>query len=291
MNTMMMFDDVMIVACAVFGVTTVAVLALMLRRKLLPIAIPNGKKLDSKSTDQQQESTAHDPWQERLQRGIFNVNSSSSKRNNVVQHEKPFQSSYYYAHNNPQAKGGYIDGLRMEDYTMNQPRLLSRNTDRVVSQSVAPTEAKTSESSSLTSPTRRNIISQPKTHFISRYLWDDPGKSTGIAYIRIEQLPVVSERNALSWGDFMAHQSTTPQIDISLTNHKSLRVMITSKTSNSENDDCLYELRIDALYGDVERVETTATAKRLNVKLYKEIHDNKNKQAWPHPYQSKTKAN
>jgi len=41
--------------------------------------------------------------------------------------DRPFGSSYYYAHNNLKATGGYKDGLRTEDYVMNQPRLLSKN--------------------------------------------------------------------------------------------------------------------------------------------------------------------
>lgn len=40
--------------------------------------------------------------------------------------DKPFGSSYYYAHNTPSAAGGYKDGLRTEDYVMNKPRLLSK---------------------------------------------------------------------------------------------------------------------------------------------------------------------
>ena len=63
-----------------------------------------------------------DVWGERRKRGI----TASSSGGKQSAQDRPFESSYYYAHNNPNAKGGYKDGLRMEDYTMNGPRLLSR---------------------------------------------------------------------------------------------------------------------------------------------------------------------
>jgi hypothetical protein len=236
----------------------------------------------------------NNPWQERLERGVTSSKTSTAvKRTNThasSSEEKPFQSSYYYAHNNPSAKGGYKDGLRMEDYTMNQPRLLSRNGSRVSSNEDLE-QNETVSSSIESSSTQNNPRVLPKltpTKYISRYLWDDPGKSTGVASIRIEQLP---DKNGtmMEWKDWLEQQTSTstttnnPQIDTLLSpDSTSLRVVIHSQNG------CLYELKLDPLYGRVKAVTTKISTKRLIIQLQK----SENKQtAWPHPYQSKTKTN
>jgi hypothetical protein len=40
----------------------------------------------------------------------------------IIPGDKPFGLSYFYAHNNLNATGGYRDRLQMEDHSMNQPR-------------------------------------------------------------------------------------------------------------------------------------------------------------------------
>mmetsp|Transcript_6383 Transcript_6383/g.9288 ORF Transcript_6383/g.9288 Transcript_6383/m.9288 type:complete len:445 (-) Transcript_6383:62-1396(-) len=72
-----------------------------------------------------------------IHRNTGKVGGSGSKRNNnsakkaqpppsSSSDKRGFGSSYYYAHNSSGTGGGYKDGLKMEDYTMNQPRLLSK---------------------------------------------------------------------------------------------------------------------------------------------------------------------
>ncbi|GAX16669.1 hypothetical protein FisN_23Lh199 [Fistulifera solaris] len=241
-------------------------------------------------------SIAHkhnNPWQERLERGVISTAVKRTQNDASSSKEKPFQSSYYYAHNNPSAKGGYKDGLRMEDYTMNQPRLLRRNGSRVSSSEdlqqneTAPSSIESSSSKQqLNNP--RVLPKLPPTKYISRYLWDDPGKPNGVASIRIEQLP---DKNGsmMAWKDWLEQQYSTttttnkPQIDTLLSSDcTSLRVIIHSQNG------CLYELKLDPLYGRVKTVTTKVSTKRLTIQL----HKNENKQtAWPHPYQSKTKSN
>lgn len=194
-----------LLALAVLGM--IAAVALKLRKRRRDASLNKVEMDESKSTKSSSEQPslteefpANNPWQERLKRGISHA--STLKRDS---HEKPFKSSYYYAHNNPQSKGGYKDGLRMEDYTMNQPRLLSRN-----GQQIEYTTTKQEESQQPSIEPPRKLLSKP-TRFISRYLWDDQGKSNGIAYIRIEQLPDIGT-SLTPWTEWMKQQQSAPRM-------------------------------------------------------------------------------
>jgi hypothetical protein len=260
-------------------------------------SVSSSTSSDSKNSDVSVAHKSNNPWQERLERGVTSSNTSTVvkriKNDVSSSEEKPFQSSYYYAHNNPSAKGGYKDGLRMEDYTMNQPRLLSRNGSRVSSnEDVEQNETAQSslDSSSLQPLNNQRVLPKlPPTKYISRYLWDDPGKPNGIASIRVEQLP---DRNGsmMAWKDWLEQQNTctmtttiNPRIDTLLSpDSTSLRVIIHNQ------DNCLYELKLDPLYDKVQTVCTKVSTKRLIIQLHK--YANKQK-VWPHPYQSKTKTN
>jgi hypothetical protein len=79
------------------------------------------KRSNAWASTNSHDGTLKDIWEERRRNGTLSSNSGKTNPGN-----KPFGSSYYYAHNNPNATGGYKDGLRMEDFTMNQPRLLSK---------------------------------------------------------------------------------------------------------------------------------------------------------------------
>ncbi|GAX18306.1 hypothetical protein FisN_23Hh199 [Fistulifera solaris] len=174
---------------------------------------------------------------------------------------------------------------------MNQPRLLSRNGSRVSSSNEDFQQNETAPSSIESSSTQNNPRVLPKltpTKYISRYLWDDPGKPNGVASIRIEQLP---DKNGsmVAWKDWLEQQNSTtttannPQIDTLLSSDStSLRVIIHGQ------DGCLYELKLDPLFEKVKTVTTKVSTKRLIIHLHK--HENKGK-VWPHPYQSKTKIN
>lgn len=196
--------------------------------------------------------------------------------------EKKFSSSYYYAHNDPNAKGGYKDGLQMEDYTMNQPRLLSKN-GQPVSLSSTTTTSTTTDASVLsnndpgTASVKNPESTKPIRH-ITKYLWDDPGDSSkGVATIRIDSLP-----------DLLDSTKVVPYADLELTSTEAklfgegLRVRL-------ESPQARYELKIPKLYGDAAEVKTvTKNPKRLLVRLVKKKSgilsgNSKNLQAWPHP--------
>jgi hypothetical protein len=178
-------------------------------------------------------------------KNVFDVKQTSTvgtnrntKKDNKSDSEKPFGSSYYYAHNNPNAKGGYKDGLKMEDYVMNGPRLLSvngvsvvhKNTDRLHNSVENPkddnnhtildhdsvhnndsvnsyhTSTKNKNDQSSNQDTTQILTSAQaatrhgKNHSIpiSRYLWDDDGNTQGIARIYIDSLPASSSSSSSS---------------------------------------------------------------------------------------------
>ncbi len=80
----------------------------------------------TKPKQQQQTSQTSQTSQQRLKNVWDAPRNQTSQQKTTHSNDKPFGSSYYYAHNNPNAKGGYKDGLKMEDYTMNGPRLLAK---------------------------------------------------------------------------------------------------------------------------------------------------------------------
>ena len=199
---------------------------------------------------------------------------------------KPFGSSYYYAHNNAQATGGYKDGLRMEDYQMETPRLLSKNglpvtndpstgtssssqgTAEATTTKTIPVQDKksTSTSAASTAPTKRTLP-------ISKYLWDDEGNAEGKATIRIDCLPSKDGKGTISW-----KEANVKSISADLTEKKAgLMVRV-------ETDDANYQLLIPKWHGDVDAVQHVSKAKRLLIKVSKKRGWNrKNVEAWPHP--------
>jgi hypothetical protein len=195
-----------------------------------------------------------------------------SSRGKAESSDRPFGSTYYYAHNNPNATGGYKDGLRMEDYTMNQPRLLSKG-------SVPPESSKTNvgfEDLTVVLDTRKVIVPRDDSKRISKFLWDDPGDPDGVATIRIDTLPAGSE--TIAWRDANIREISATLVD----NKKGLLVTLESE------DGIKYRLHIPKLYGQVEEVRKVAKSSRLLVRLYKKKNrmnpwDKKNLEAWPHP--------
>lgn len=228
---------------------------------------------------------------------------------------KKFSSSYYYAHNNPNATGGYKDGLKMEDYTMNQPRLLSKggkpvhveyindkgNDDRGEEQfedKVADSPTTTVlPSSSLSSSSLKTI---KPIRQITKYLWDDPGDDKGVATIRIDCLPhwndstqmldykecfeeMVSVQASLVGGGDEKANENRPAV-------KGLKIQL-------ESSRAYYELYIPKLFGDVTSVKTISKPQKLLIKLTKtrnaatnkgllfasSSRKDKNLDAWPHP--------
>jgi hypothetical protein len=200
--------------------------------------------------------------------------------------EKPFGSKYYYAHNNPNATGGYKDGLRMEDYRMNGPRLLSKGGQRVEEESEQPTseiensghaKGVPSEPSSEQSTSQQGQVS---TIAISKYLWEDPGDWEGIGTIRIDTLPGQGgSRDTLDWKDAAVKDVSADLVGLGLL------VKISTDRVN-------YQLKINKLYGNAFKVEALRKTKRLLIKIHKKksgvvaLLDKSNLEAWPHPHKT-----
>lgn len=226
-------------------------------------------------------SESADAWEVRRRRGIPAASLHVKKD---AESEKPFGSSYYYAHNSSKTTGGYKDGLRMEDFTMNGPRLLSRGgkavDDSVLSSSISSNHDTLTPSSNV-SLNRKASSDLKRTLPITRYLWDDPGDSKGMATIRIDELPGKTSAETVAWKDINA--SITHISAALILDDEGMLVKI--ETSG----DVDYQLRIPKLYGSVTQVEAISKSKRLLVRLKKKsgLFDKSNLKAWPHP-QKKT---
>lgn len=206
-----------------------------------------------------------DVWAERLAKGVA---PASLNRKSGAGEDKPFGSSYYYAHNNSKTTGGYKDGLRMEDYTMNGPRLLSRNGSAVsledsataVNPSSTANEGKDSDqlAQQRESKSKKTILT------ISKYLWDD---SPSFGTILVEQLPLQN-------GDHVAWKDANVLDHRAELKDNGLLVHITSSDSYD------YRLHIRTLYAHVTDVVTVVAKsnKRLSIKLTKT-----KRQEWPCP--------
>lgn len=206
--------------------------------------------------------------------------------------DKPFGSKYYYAHNNPNATGGYKDGLKMEDYQMNGPRLLSKNgqTTSDLKEDVPENDDGTDKEQTLAPP--RNVSSitpiftaqYPNAKRITKYLWDDPGDSNGIATIRIEVLP------GNIGGDYIDCKDVQiGDIEARLAG-EGLLVTFDATHSGSTNK---YQLKIEKLFGDAADVKVVVKPKRLLVKIIKKRNSvlawNKkesNLDEWPQPHRT-----
>eukprot|EP00547_Thalassionema_nitzschioides_P017758 CAMPEP_0194251968 /NCGR_PEP_ID=MMETSP0158-20130606/26569_1 /TAXON_ID=33649 /ORGANISM="Thalassionema nitzschioides, Strain L26-B" /LENGTH=281 /DNA_ID=CAMNT_0038989257 /DNA_START=30 /DNA_END=872 /DNA_ORIENTATION=- len=208
-------------------------------------------------------------WDERKKNGSTTADSRVQKTD---ADGKPFGSSYYYAHNSLRKTGGYTDGLRMEDYQMETPRLLSKNG---ISYTEKGSPSGGSCKSSMTNTGSQKNITTRKERVsfipINKYLWDDPGDSKRIGTIRVEQLT-----DNLSWKD-----AAISDIQIDVKDKICLTVLV-----NTE-DGKIYRLRIPELYGEVNEVRKVRKANRLLLRLYKESENERGKksannlQAWP----------
>jgi hypothetical protein len=232
-------------------------------------------------------SDPHDVWAERQSRGIT---PASLHHRKGAGEAKPFGSSYYYAHNDPNRTGGYKDGLRMEDFTMNGPRLLSKGGQQSSSihhEENAFESASTPAEGILDEPipavgdpkpssTTRRILA------VTKYFWYDSRDTKGVGTIRIDQLPGRTSTDPLiEWKDAGVTNvdgQFIPQGEGDNHNQTDLLVNITT------DQDVDYRLHIPNLYGKVSKVATVIKSnKRLLIKLHKE----KASIIWPHPHQKK----
>jgi hypothetical protein len=274
------------------------------------------------STSSQQQSI-NDVWEERRRRGIPAA-SLHVKKDITHKNSKPFGSSYYYAHNSTKTVGGYKDGLTMEDYTMNGPRLLSRNgqpIDNTNASNITDDSQPQLENVVLTPSISASIgiatadasVNQPQPSrrvlAITRYLWDDPGSSTGIATIRIDVLPSHQHNHTtnnvtatIPWKDIRSSITNISTSIINVDTDKGtengllvkLEALIATTIDCCKNDDdgtigdgsappsaaatamtlslpryVDYTLRIPKLYGPIHKVETSNREKRFVIRLHK----------------------
>ena len=215
----------------------------------------------------------NDVWEERRKRGI--AHATTVKKADAKKEDKPFGSSYYYAHNSTKNKGGYSDGLRMEDFTMNGPRLLSKGGK--ADHEIMESEVEAPQVESTEGPISKETPLVPSTTIIAknitRYLWDDPGDSKGIGTIRIDTLP-----GASSSSDYIDWKDAKIQTVSASLEGKGLLVIATDEDKKE------YRLRIQTLYDTVSEVRTVVKTKRLLVKLHKQKSFGKaNLNSWPHP--------
>jgi len=203
--------------------------------------------------------------------------------------DKPFGSSYYYAHNNPNAKGGYKDGLRTEDYVMNKPRLLSRNGMCVdddnydtpehqdaVEESLA-TENNNVSASTPPSPEtnattqsqqQEQVIIPPSSLPLMKYGWED---TPNTAKIRIDSLPD-GKNGTVSWDNASIPKSGIRVATLFGSDNRGLLLLLVDETSNQH-----YHLRVPRMYAAATAVSTVWKMKRLIVKVDKKVKD----RSWP----------
>ena len=280
-------QDAMVFAAV--GVAAALGLAAYLYVNKTPITANNGKSgKDSSEKKKDSKSESNRP------KDIWNVGQSSQtnlKKTKAVYTEKPFGSKYYYAHNDSNTTGGYKDGLKMEDYRMNGPRLLSVNGLSVVhgdqkedgGKKEATSEAEaTADESNESAPMTRITARDPRVKNITKYLWDDPGNAKGIATIRVDVLP------GDKFGEFTDINDVTIQDAQATLPGEGLLAKITV-VSDQETTPTCYQLKINKLYGDAGEAKVVIKPKKLLIKIYKKKHgflskNNDNMGAWPQPH-------
>ncbi len=244
---------------------------------------PKTEKDDSKTTETTTNSGTARPkdiWK------VGQSNQTGLKKSKAAYKGKAFGSKYYYAHNDSNTTGGYKDGLKMEDYRMNGPRLLSKNGLSVLddNEDANPNDsdggngAASDSNDSVAAPTR--ITAQdPHVKNITKYLWDDPGNAKGIATIRVDVLP------GEKFGEF---------VDICDVQIKDVSATLPgegllAKITVGDNTSPSYQLKIGKLYGDAADVKVIIKPKKLLIKIYKKKHgflskNRDNMDAWPQPH-------
>jgi hypothetical protein len=218
--------------------------------------------------------------------------SSGTTKKGMNHKDKPFGSKYYYAHNNPNATGGYKDGLRMEDYRMNGPRLLSKNGQSAsdLMEEIPQNDGRSEKEPALAQPpytpsrTPTLTVPDPNVRMITKYLWDDPGDSNGIATIRIDVLPGKTTGEYIDCKDVqigtvearLAGEGLVVKIDATQSGFKSM-----------------YQLKIPKLYGDAADVKAVIKPKRLLIKIHKKKNSVfaiketvSNLDVWPQPHRN-----
>jgi hypothetical protein len=182
--------------------------------------------------------------------------ASSTAKSKDESSGKPFGSAYYYAHNNPSAKGGYKDGLRMEDFTMNQPRLLSRDGKPAEDEIDQSPPLETTQEQPMQKPKNSKMTTVPDVKLITKYQWDDPGDLNGIAHIRIDTLPGKGSTD-VQWQDIKVKDISAKLIG------DGLEVKVLAESGET------YLLKVPTLYGQAAAIRAYVKPKRLVVRVWK----------------------
>ncbi|KAL7512754.1 hypothetical protein ACHAXN_009850 [Cyclotella atomus] len=189
------------------------------------------------------------------------VTGGGNKKDSI---DRPFGSSYYYAHNNANSKGGYADGLRAEDYVMNGPKLLSKGGVRVDDErdELSNEARELDDTADVTSSDQRKkwakIISASKQ--ITRYLWDDDGEGD-IAKIHIDCLPKTSTET-MTWQEASISKDGV-EVNLIGQDNDGLTIRIVSE------DEKKYHLHIPKMYGSADSVKAIVKRHKLIVKITK----------------------
>lgn len=224
--------------------------------------------------------------------------------------DKPFGSSYYYAHNDPNRTGGYKDGLRMEDYVMNGPKLLAKGGKRVEEEGNVVVDgdnndddddeknsaedensgeapAASAVAATNTAPPVRPTVPTNSVP-ISKYMWDDAAVASGcsdVGKLYIDTLP----NKPSSAPDINWEMASITKADVTAQllgdDNRSLLIWIT-RTAATGTEPKSYHLFIRKMYGEVSEVKVVCKAKRLLVKLIKKksrlnLWDKTNLKPWP----------
>jgi len=259
----------------------------------------------------------NDVWEERRKRGI--AHAPTVVKQDSQETKKPFGSSYYYAHNSTKNKGGYSDGLKMEDFTMNGPRLLSKGGNSNGVAAATPTisgdgssaggagagndqgndinSERESESDpiSVTNPQRSQ--QQEADIGAASYTTTSSSQSPVIFFKDITRYLWDDPGDASGIGTIRIDTLPGPTSSTTM-DWKDAKIQTVSATLIEGNNGLLviakdennnpYRLQIKRLYDAVTEVRTVVKPKRLLVKLYKKkqrpiFGGTTTLEAWPHP--------
>lgn len=256
----------------------------------------NAKKINKSNAS----SSATSLQSQQELKSVFDFNKSNNitgNKKNTSEQSQFRSSSYYYAHNNPKSKGGYKDGLRMEDYQMETPRLLSKSggidsgsgyntkeNDRSENNG-DDTQSMNKSSSNTTNTGSTNSKSSIRYIPIQKYLWDDSQDSTKIIIDSLPSSLSDSKKEFISW-----HYLSIPKdciqvkklIDDEQSQNNGLLIKITKRKSNEKEVECIYYLHIKQLYGKIKDndsdvgIKVIWKTKRLIIKLFKQSIE-----SWP----------
>ena len=216
------------------------------------------------------------------------------------------------AHNDPNRTGGYKDGLRMEDYVMNGPKLLAKGGKRVEEDAAVNavgddddqlvtgcTDADDTNNDGANGDAASNahvptVPSSPpalpsNSVPIARYMWDDAAVASGcsdVGKLLIDTLPnKPSSAPDIKWeGAGIGRANVTASLVGD--DGRGLLIAIDRSDKATGTQPKHYHLYIRRMYGEIAEVKVIVKAKRLLVKLIKKknrlnIWDKKNLKPWP----------